>query len=214
MPETIKKEDGTEVEVFTQEEIDTQKTEAIDKYKEENPNDETLKTSIEEKETLLKEKEEELEKEKGKEKNFAKLRSLSSEDKEKLKAAGIELDEKDEAMDTLRDETKKEIAELRNEVSTGKRTEAINKLSDDIEERKKIKFHLDRLSKSDDDQEAFESNLKDAYFLTTKQEAQVPDYISSAGAGGGKQKEETSAGEKEIGNELGITDEDREKYSK
>ena len=206
MPETITK-DGEEVEVFTQEELETQSQSAIDKYKEENPGDETLKTSLEEKEATLKEKEEELEKEKGKEKNFAKLR-------EKAKAAGVELDEKDAEFSQLRDETKKEIAELRNEVSTGKRTEAIDKLSDDPEERKKIKFHLDRLSKSDDDQKAFESNLKDAYFLTTKQEVQVPDYISSAGAGSGKQKEETSAGEKEIGNELGITDEDREKYNK
>ena len=174
-------EDGKEVEgVLSAEEVETQKTEAIDKYKEENPGDETLKTSLEEKETALKEKEEELEKEKGKEKNFAKLR-------EKAKAAGVELDEKDVEFSQLRDETKKEIAELRNEVSTGKRTEAIDKLSDD-------------------DQEAFESNLKDAYFLTTKQEVQVPDYISSAGAGGGKQKDkdELSDGAKSMAQRLNM----------
>jgi len=130
MSETIKDEDGTEREVFTQEEIDAQSQSAIDKYKEENPGDDTLKTSLEEKEALLKEKEEELEKEKGKEKNFAKLRKIAEE-------KGIKLDEKDEAMDSLREETKKEIAELRNEVSGSKVTDAINGLSDDLEERKK-----------------------------------------------------------------------------
>jgi len=196
MSEIIKDEDGTEREVFTQEEIDAQSQSAIDKYKEENPNNsEELKTI-----------KEELEKEKEKEKNFAKLRKIA-EDK------GIKLDEKDEALEEkdkefskFQEDTRSEINNLRNDITTGKRTEAINKLSEDVEERKKIKFHLDRLSKPDDDQEAFESNLKDAYFLTTKQEVQVPDYISSVGAGGGKQKgeEELSDGAKALANELGM----------
>lgn len=191
MPEKIEK-DGEEIEVFTQEEIDAQKTEAIDKYKEENPDNAEEMTELKEK----------LQKAEDKETNFSKLRKIA-EDK------GIKLDEKDEEFDKFREENKKEISELRNEVLTGKRTEAINKLSDDPEERKKIKFHLDRLSKSDDDQEAFDSNLKDAYFLTTKQEVKVPDYISSAGAGGSSVKEEElSPDQKELGSKLDITDDD------
>ena len=73
MPETITK-DGEEIEVYTKEELEAQSQSELDKYKEENPGDETLKTSLEEKEAALLVKEEELEKEKGKEKNFAKLR--------------------------------------------------------------------------------------------------------------------------------------------
>ena len=183
MSKTIKGDNGEEIEVFSQDEMDTQSSEAVEKYQEENPNDETLKTSLEEKETLLKEKEEELEKEKGKEKNFAELRKKAQE-------KGIELDEKDEEFEKLRQETKGEIDTLRNELTFGKRAEAINKLTDDEEEKKKIKFHLDRLSKSDDDQETFKSNLQDAYFLATKQETPTGDFISSAGAGNVKTKKE------------------------
>ena len=204
MSETITKEDGTEVEVFTQEEIDTQKTEAIDKYKEENPDNETEMEELKGK----------LQKAEEKELNFGKLR-------DKAKAAGVELEDKDtelEAKDKefskFQEDTKSEIDSLRNEMTAGKRIEAINKLSDDPDERAKIKFNLDRLSKSDDNQETFETNLIDAYKLTTGQEVQVPNYISSAGAGGGKQKDEVSTEEKELGDALGITEEDREKYSK
>ena len=176
--------EGNEIEnVLSVEDAEAQKVEALEAYKVENPGDENLKTSLEEKETLLKEKEEELEKEKKKEKNFAELRKKAQE-------KGIELDEKDEEFGKFKQETKSEIDILRNEITGGKRTEAINKMSDDEEERKKIKFHLDRLSKSDDTEETFQGNLNDAYFLATKQEAPTGGYISSAGAGNVKVKKE------------------------
>lgn len=192
MSETITKDDGTVIEVFTQDELDAQSQSAVKKFQEENPGDETLKTS-------LKEKEEELEKEKKKEKNFAELRKKAQE-------KGIELEEKDEEFGKFKQETRSEIDTLRNEITSGKRTEAINKLSDDEEERKKIKFHLDRLSKSDDTQETFENNLKDAYFLATKQEAPIGNYTSSAGAGNVKEKkEELSENAKALANRFGMT---------
>ena len=190
--------EGNEIEgVLTAEEAEAQKDAALKEYQERNPNDETLKTSLEEKETLLKEKGEELEKERKKEKNFAELRKKAAE-------KGIKLEEKDEEFGKFQQDTKSEIDALRNEISSGKRTEAINKLSDDEEVKKKIKFHLDRFSKFDDDQEAFEGNLKDAYFLATKQEAPTGNYISSAGAGNATDKKEgLSENAKALAEQLG-----------
>ena len=195
MPETITNEDGTEREVFTQEELEAQSQSAIDKYKEENPVDNTELEEVKEK----------LQKAEEKEINFAKLRKIAEEKGIKLDEKDTELEEKDKEFSKFQEDTKSEIDNLRNDITSGKRTEAIDKLSDDPEERKKIKFHLDRLSNPEDDQEAFESNLKDAYFLTTKQEAQVPDFISSAGAGGSKQKEEElSEGAKSMAERLNM----------
>lgn len=191
-------EEGKEVEgVLSPEEVEAQKTQALEDYKKDNPGDEAIKTQ-------LQETQDELAKELDKEKNFSRLR-------EKAKAAGVELEERDEKFSKLEEDTRNEIAQIRNEVLSSKRTDKINELSDDIEERKLIKYHLDRLSKSDDDAEAFDKNLGDAYFLATKQEMQVPDYISSAGAGNTK-NEEVAQSEKELGDNLGITEEDRKKY--
>ena len=204
MPETITKEDGSEVEVFTQEELETQSQSAIDKYKEENPIDNTELEEVKEK----------LQKAEDKEINFAKLRKIAEEKGIKLDEKDTELEEKDKEFSKFQEDTKSELDNLRSEMTAGKRTEAINKLSDDPEERKKIKFNLDRLSKSDDNQETFEINLLDAYKLTTKQEVQTTDYISNTGAGNGTEKEKVTANEIELGNALGITEEDRKKYSK
>lgn len=195
MPETIKKEDGTEVEVFTQEEVEEKTSLELDKYKEENPVD---NTELDELKTKLQKAEE-------KEINFAKLRKIAEEKGIKLDEKNVESEEKDKEFSKFREETKNEMDDLRNIITKGNKTAAINKLSDDPEERKKIKFNLDRLSKSDDNQETFEANLIDAYKLTTGQEVQVPDYISSAGAGGSKQKkEELSEGAESMARRLNM----------
>lgn len=65
MPKTINDTEGNEIEVFTQAELETQKTEAIEQFKKDNPD----------KADELKTAQEELEKLKGKDMNFANLRA-------------------------------------------------------------------------------------------------------------------------------------------
>ena len=191
--------EGNEIEnVLSVEDAEAQKAEALEEYKTENPDKseeiETLKKSLEEKEA-------ELEKAGDKDQNFKKLRDQKGDLEEKLEKATGEMSEKlDAAITNLAGDKKADIIS--------------SLVGDDEELKKKVNFHYDRIKDEPKTKEEIKAKIDDAYFLATRQEAPTGGYISSAGAGNVKVKEQVSAEEKEIGNALGITDEDRKKYSK
>jgi len=198
MSEIITREDGTEIEVFTQEEVEEQNANVLETYKTENPDKseemETLKKELEEKQA-------ELEKIGNKDQNFKRLRDQKSELEEKLEKATGEMSEKLEAAIT--------------NLAGDKKADIINSLvGDDEELKKKVFFHYNRIKDEAKTKEEISAKVNDAYFLATKQEAPSGNFISSAGAGNVKSKAQITPGEKEIGDALGITDEDRKKYSK
>ena len=205
MSEIITKEDGTEIEVFTQEELEAQKEAAIEEYKNENPDKseeiEALKKEIEEKEEAFNSAKEELEKLGKKDFNFKKLREQNKNQETELEKLKTEMSDKLEAA----------ITNLAND----KKSDIISSLvGDDEELKKKVEFHYNRIKDEAKTKEEIMAKVNDAYFLATRQEPPVGNYVSAAGAGNTKVKEEVSAKEKELGNALGITEEDREKYNK
>ena len=189
MPETIKREDGTEETLYTQEELEQQKEETLEKYKEENPD------KTEEMETLQKErdeakaKEEELQKqldgELDKDKNFANLRK--QKDEAEAKAEGIEktIDEKVELV-------KNEI--LEGNVKDFKKDQLDELAGDDKELREKIEFHYDRIKDTAVTKEEVSKKLRDSWTLATAGERTEVSgsAFSSGGATGGKTKTQST----------------------
>ena len=206
MSEIITKDDGTEVEVFTQEELDTQKEEAIDQFKADNPDKseemDQLKEDIKEKEEENKAAKAELEKLGKKDFNFSKMR-------EKNKIQENELDK-------LKGEMNDKLDGILDTVNEGKKSDIINDLAgDDKELKKKINFHFDRIKDEANTKEELEGKIKDAYTLATGGKGEPKgNFLSSEGAGGSVIKQEMSAETKDLGNKLGITDDDFKKLKK
>lgn len=201
MSETITRENGEEAEVFSAEELETQKAEAVENYKEENQDVETLKKELEE-------KKEELEKLNDKDNNFKKLRDKGKEGE----AEKVELEEK---IEKLTGEMSDKLDSAISNLAGDKKTDIISSLvGDDEELKKKVEFHYDRIKDEAKTKDEIKAKVQDAYFLATRQEAPTGNYMSSAGAGNVKVKSQVSAEEKELGDKLGITDEDRKKYNK
>lgn len=206
--QTIKQDDGTEIEVYTADEIEEQKQQAVDDYKTNNP-DKTA--DIEALQETLAEKEIELEKMKGKDMNFANLRNQKEAAEKKIEEIKGEIDGKISNV-------KKEVME---EVMRDHYSESLKALSgDDKELEKKIEFHYKRLGDVASTKTDIASKLRDAWFLATKptgDDGVNANVFASGGVGRVQIKSQAtkiSAEEKAVGAKFGITDEDFKKYDK
>jgi len=207
MSEIIQK-DGVDVEVFTVEEIEAQKQEAIEAYKAENPDKSDELTALQEE---LKSKEEELAKIKDKDTNFANLRK--QKEAVELKMANITAE-----IDTKINLAKKEVMEG---VLKDHYNDTIKALAGDDEEvKKKIEFQYKRLADSASTKQEIANKLRDAWVLASKVEegdAFNSTVLSSGGVGRLKikgQEKKLSPEEKAIGAKLGLSEKDYEKYGK
>lgn len=172
--ETITKEDGTTVDVYTAEELEAQKQEAIEQYKAENPDKSEeftkLQKDLEDAKTAL-------DKFKDKDLNFGKLREQKEQAEKKVSELKADFEAKLET-------TKKEIFEG---VQKDYYNDTLKTLSGGDEEvKKKIEYHYKRLGDTAATKEEIGNKLRDAYLLATKQDA--PDalnttVLSSGGSG-------------------------------
>lgn len=201
----VKQEDGTEIEVFTADEVAAREQAAV-------------QAQVKPLQDQLAAKQEELNKLTNKDMNFGNLR----EAKENLERQIGELKTQIESgQKTVADQVNKGILEART-------NEAITRLSGgDKEVADKIKFHFNRLQDAADTPEAAEKKLRDAYILATGQPNDGVSVAQAFGSGGGappavnagvteKKKETAAAVDRNpaVAANLGITKEDVDKYSK
>ena len=147
MSETITK-DGVNIEVFTIEELETQKQEAIENYKSENPDKADELASLQEE---LRLKEEELTKVRDKDTNFANLRKQKEAAEKKITDITAEIDTKISAV-------KKEVMEG---VMKDHYEDSIKRLvGDDKELRDKLELHYKRLGDSAGTKAEVDKNIK------------------------------------------------------
>lgn len=171
MPQTISDSEGNEKEVFTQEELEAQKQEAIEQYKSENPD---KSEEIQKLQTELEETKKSLEGVKDKDVNVGKLK----EGYEKR----IETLEKniDTKMKEVSETTKKEVMEG---VMKDFYSEELDKFSDgDDELKKKIEYHYKRISDPTATKADVTKKLTDAFKLAGGEETQGNTAFSSGGA--------------------------------
>lgn len=161
MPQTIKGADGQDVEVFTAEEIETKKTEAIEEFKKANPTNAEDVTKLQDELKVTKEK---LEKLSGKDMNFEKLREIK-EDLEK------QLDEK----------IKGAVSQSQGDSAIAASIEAI--AGGDKKQADLIKFHFDTTLKGVEAKttEEYQKKLEQAVTLAGGNKARIPSFGSAAG---------------------------------
>ena len=194
MSEIITKEDGTEIEVFTAEEIEAKQNEAIEKFKAENPDKGEELTKAQEELTKLKEKD----------LNFGNLRK-QKEDAEK-KVAEI-LQGVDEKVNSI----KKEVLEG---VMKDHQEETLKGLvGEDEELKKKVEFHYKRLGDVASTKAEITKKLQDAYLLATNKPAdEVSGNVFSSGGVSRLRPQvsnnKLSPEDKAIGAKFGLKDED------
>lgn len=206
----IKQDDGTEVEVFTAEELEVQKEaakqQAIDDFRAENPDKSEELTELQQQ---LEEKTAELEKFKTKDLNFGNLRKQKEDVEKKIGEIEKQVDEK--------------INIVKKEVLEGVMREHYNDTlkalaGDDDEVRKKIEFHYKRLGDAAGTKLEVANKLRDAYILATRVEevdALTTSVISSGGVGRinpGTKQQSFSPDEKDLAKKFGLNEEDIKKY--
>lgn len=202
MPLKVQNEDGTETEVFTQEELDAKAQEEADRVANEK---QAEIDRIAEEKAALEEKNKKLE---DKDYNFEKLR------KQKEGTVGAEVLEKLNAME----ETIKSVQEQpKNEI---KEEFIKHNIGEDKEKRELFDYYFNRLIEDNPSREqiikagneamtlisggSFTPSASGGIFST----AASPNYRESAASG------EVSEASKQIGSHFGITEEDRKKYGK
>ncbi len=208
MSEIIKKEDGTEIEVFTAEELEAQKQEAIEAFKAENPDKSDELIALQEE---LKAKEEELTKAKDKDINFSNLRKQKEAAEKKISEITAEIDTKINSV-------KKEVMEgfLKDHYN-----ETLKNLAgDDEDTKKKIELHYKRLADPASTKEEIANKLRDAWLLATKPEPADASNLSVFSSGAVRkptfksQENKLSTEERAMLGKFGISDKDIEKYGK
>lgn len=193
--------EGEQVEVFTQEELSQKLNEKIEEYKSNNPGDEEFKKLQEQ----LKEKEEDIKKLKDKDTNFSKLRGEKEKLEEQKKELEQQIDQKIKGVEDKRIQEKVE--------------EKINSFAQGDEElAKKIKFHYGRIGDVATNDKEINQKLVDAFILATKRDSVdvIDGAISSRGAPVISRKGITKISPelKQVGEKMGITEEDFKKYGK
>jgi alanyl-tRNA synthetase len=204
MSEIINK-DGVDIEVFTAEEIEAQKQEAIEQYKLDNPDKTDELTALQEE---LREKEEEIEKAKGKDQNFEKLR-IAKDTAEKKVAdilAGVD------------DKITKAKAEVFEGVMKDHYNETLNALSGGDEElKKKIEFNFKRLGDVASTKAEITAKFQDAARLAGQTDDAVNTSVFSSGGVGRLNikgsETKLSADEKVLASKLGLSEAELKKYN-
>ena len=159
MPERVTLSDGTEKEVFTQEEVDAKSAE--------------LRTAQEEAEKVK----EELSKLQAKDLNFANLRSQKEDADKKVKALKDEVDGFGPKMEQL----KKEVFEgvLKDHLDD----QLTSLAGGDEEMKKKIQYHFKRLSDPATTKQEIDKKLRDAWSLAAERPApQMGNAFASMGS--------------------------------
>jgi alanyl-tRNA synthetase len=187
--------DGEEKEVFTQEELEAQKEEAINQYKEENPDKSDELTKLEEE---LEKAKQELEGFKDKDMNFANMRNKISEKEKEAKDLKVSIDEK---INTV----KKEILEG---VMKDHYNDTLEKLvGNDKELKEKVELQYKRLADTASTKVELSKKLNDAFVLATGETKESFDNsVFSSGSAGAKiqskSEEKFSSEEQELLNKL------------
>ncbi len=208
MSQIIKNEDGTEIEVFTLEEIEAQKQAALDDYKANNPDRTGELSEAQEKLRLA---EELLAKKGDKDQNFNNLRKAKDDAEKKVADILAGVDEK--------------ISTVKREVMEGVMKDHYNDTlktlaGEDEDVKKKIEFNYKRLADTAATKDEITSKLQDAYLLAIKPEGYnaLSSTITSSGGVGRLNIKPTankfSADEKAIGSKFGLSDEDFKKHAK
>lgn len=205
--QTVKLEDGSEIQTYTEEELEAQKQEAIEQYKLENPDKTDELTALQDE---LREKEEELAKSKDKDQNFAGLRKAKEEAEKKLTDFTKDIDTK--------------ISNVKKEVMEGVLKDTYNDnlkalAGEDAELSKKIEYHYKRLGDTASTKDEISNKMRDAYLLATKPEgydALNSSVLSTGGVGRlniQPKGQKLSAEEKVLAGKFGISDADLKKYN-
>ena len=190
MSEKITKEDGSEVEVFTVEELEAQKQEAIEQYKADNPDKSGEMSTLQEQ---LEKAQTELEGLKAKDLSFSQLRKEKGDLEGKVSTLTKEVDAKIE-------KAKKEMFEG---VMKDHYNDTLNGLAGgDAELVKKIEYQYKRLGDVASTKEEIGKKLKDAYVLAggVQEKNYLDSSITSSGGVGRiniKRGEKMSAEEKQ-----------------
>ena len=192
----IKQDDGTEIEVLTQEEVNEKVKEELEKYQKENP----TTAELEALKADLAAKEAELEKANGKETNFSALRKQKEAAEQKLS----------EFEQTF----KKEIAEIKGGLSNKDLEEKAKQLArGDVELQKKILFHYNRIKDEVKSDEDISKKMADAYILSTGGVNMIDRVGGSRGAPiyNNVKAADITPEAREVGAKLGVTEEDIKK---
>ena len=203
MSQIIKNDDGTEVEVYTAEELEQQKNDAIEQFKTENPDKTGELTTLQEE---LQSAQSELEKLRSVDKSVTHFKKEAQEAQKKVEEITKDIDAKINSV-------KREVFEG---VMKDHSNEIVSSLSGgDDELKKKLQFEFDNTLKGviPTTKEEISKKWEAAYTLVTKE---APDAVnmsvySSGGVGrikigGGEQK--FSAEEKDLGAKFGLKEED------
>lgn len=199
MPQIIQNEQGEDVEVFTAEELEAQKTAAIEEFKTANPDKGEELTKLQE----------ELEKLKAKDLNFGNLREQKEAAEKKVADLLAEVDEKIGV-------AKKEVLES---VLKDHYNETLKGLTgDDAELQKKIELQYNRLTDPASTKEEVARKLRDAWVLATQVEG--PGALNSLSVSSANlsripmqsSDKKLTPEEKELGSKFGLSDEDLKKY--
>lgn len=187
----VKQEDGTEIEVFTPEEVEAQKKTAAE---------EAVKAAVAEKEAELTKIKADLEGLTNKDHNFSQLRKQ----KEELESRLAEYTKT----------TEQKIKEVENKVINKELDTMIrDKAAGDPEMEKKIRHHYNRLSDPADSADAITQKLNDAILLASGGASAMGRAFSSAGGvvKAPVNHKPMSPELKNMASKFGITDEDIKK---
>lgn len=208
MPLKLKNSEGKEIEVATQEEIDALvsagKTEVEDKYKKEvKERDEKLSTLESDLETAK----EALDKASEGTKDWAETRKQIKGLEGQVKTLAKERDE-------AKEEFSKEIRSVRTSLFEGQVGSWMDSLSNgDVEVKKKIQFHYNRLKGEIKEEKEAQEVMKDAYLLATGKQAPNMFNVARGFTGEAPRTREPASGEvSDLGKKFGISDEDITKY--
>lgn len=174
MSQKITNDDGDEIEVFTNEELEAQKQAAIEEYKTNNPDKTPELTKLQED---LKAKEEELTKLKDKDTNFSNLRTAKEKAEKEIQDLKTSIDDKIGA-------AKKEI--LEGVMKEHYNDTLKNMVGDDKELLAKVELQYKRLADPASSKEEIAKKLSDAYTLATGNARPTVDMGAFSSGGVGK----------------------------